>query len=137
MRADVVEILLVHHQAFELDDSRNIRQIADRTPCAIAHRIDSRLAHPGNRLTLDCHGGPWLQWQQAAHARRLLRRCGSICICALVARPLSWRPLSVGQAMQVQPADVAVGYRLAVGRKQWLVYRSLPSRATARCWAII
>ena len=42
-----------------------------------------------------------------------------------LARPLSWRPLSVGQAMQVQPADVAVGYRIAAGRKQWLVYRSL------------
>ena len=27
--------------------------------------------------------------------------------------------------MHVQPADVAVGYRVAVGRKQWLVYRSL------------
>ncbi len=76
-------------------------------------------------MTLDCHGGPWLQWQQAAHARRLFAPLWFDLDPRRWSRPLSWRPLSVGQAMQVQPADVAVGYRLAVGRKQWLVYRSL------------
>jgi hypothetical protein len=40
-------------------------------------------------------------------------------------RRLVWRPLSVGQAMQVQPADAAVGFRVAAGTRQWLLYRSL------------
>ena len=29
----------------------------------------------------------------------------------------------------LQPADVAVGYRVAIGRQQWLVYRSLAKPA--------
>lgn len=33
--------------------------------------------------------------------------------------------ISVGQAMQVQSADTAVGFRVAAGTQQWLVYRSL------------
>ncbi|MEX0714781.1 MAG: hypothetical protein WD278_20765 [Pirellulales bacterium] len=28
----------------------------------------------------------------------------------------------------VQPADPAVGYRVQVGRQQWLIYRSLAER---------
>ncbi len=42
-----------------------------------------------------------------------------------IARRLTWRQLTVGDAMHAQPADVAVGYRVAVGKQQWLVYRSL------------
>ena len=33
--------------------------------------------------------------------------------------------LTVAEAGQIQPADAAVGYRLALGKQQWLVYRSL------------
>lgn len=40
-------------------------------------------------------------------------------------KPLTWRPLTVGQSWAVQPADVAVGYRVAIGKRQWLIYRSL------------
>ena len=53
-----------------------------------------------------------------------LRRCGSTWIAA-APRRLTWRPLSVGQAMQVQTADTAVGFRVAVGRSNGCVYRSL------------
>jgi hypothetical protein len=38
---------------------------------------------------------------------------------------LTWRQLAVAESLTVQPADVAVGYRVAVGGKQWLIYRSL------------
>jgi hypothetical protein len=38
---------------------------------------------------------------------------------------LTWRQLTVAESLTVQPADAAVGYRVAVGGKQWLIYRSL------------
>ncbi|MEX0586547.1 MAG: hypothetical protein WD176_07885, partial [Pirellulales bacterium] len=37
----------------------------------------------------------------------------------------TWRPLTVAEHRRVQRADEAVGYRVQVGEKQWLVYRSL------------
>ena len=35
----------------------------------------------------------------------------------------------MAQSLEVQPPEVAVGYRVAVGRRQWLIYRSLAARA--------
>jgi hypothetical protein len=40
-------------------------------------------------------------------------------------KPLTWRQLTVAESMAVQPDDVAVGYRISAGGKQWLIYRSL------------
>jgi hypothetical protein len=40
-------------------------------------------------------------------------------------RPVTWRQLTVGESLEAVPRDVAVGYRVAVGKQQWLVYRSL------------
>ena len=40
-------------------------------------------------------------------------------------RPLTWRQLTVAADLEIQPPDVAVGYRVMVGRQQWLIYRSL------------
>lgn len=40
-------------------------------------------------------------------------------------RPFTWRQLTVAEQRQRCPADVAVGYRVQVGSKQWLIYRSL------------
>lgn len=36
-----------------------------------------------------------------------------------------WQPLTVAESWAVQPSDVAVGYRVAIGKRQWLFYRSL------------
>jgi len=44
-------------------------------------------------------------------------------------RPFTWRWLTVGENLQAVPGHVAVGYRVLVGRRQWLVYRSLAPRA--------
>jgi hypothetical protein len=44
-------------------------------------------------------------------------------------KPWTWRPLTVAQSLAIQPADSAVGYRVMIGREQWLVYRSLSPRA--------
>lgn len=40
-------------------------------------------------------------------------------------KPLTWRRLTVAEQRRIQPADRAVGYRVQIGRKQWLIYRSL------------
>ncbi len=37
----------------------------------------------------------------------------------------TWRQLTVGQKRNIVAADAAVGYRVQVGKSQWLVYRSL------------
>jgi len=44
-------------------------------------------------------------------------------------RRLTWRQLTVAEALEVQPDDVAVGYRVAIDQQQWLIYRSLTGRA--------
>ncbi|MDZ4658821.1 MAG: hypothetical protein SH868_14695 [Bythopirellula sp.] len=36
----------------------------------------------------------------------------------------TWRQLTVAQSLEIQPHDVAVGYRIQCGKNQWLVYRS-------------
>jgi hypothetical protein len=38
---------------------------------------------------------------------------------------LTWRQLTVAESLETQPADIAVGYRIATAGKQWLIYRSL------------
>jgi hypothetical protein len=40
-------------------------------------------------------------------------------------RETTWRQLTVGQDREILPRDVAAGYRVQVGKSQWLVYRSL------------
>lgn len=40
-------------------------------------------------------------------------------------RPVTWRRLTVAEDRETQTDDVAVGYRVQVGRQQWLFYRSL------------
>ncbi|MBN1589064.1 MAG: hypothetical protein JW888_06085 [Pirellulales bacterium] len=44
-------------------------------------------------------------------------------------RRRTWRQLTVAAERVIQPADVAVGYRVHSGRDQWLIYRSLAERA--------
>ena len=37
----------------------------------------------------------------------------------------TWRQLTVAEELNIQPADVARGYRIQIGKKQWLLYRSM------------
>ena len=37
----------------------------------------------------------------------------------------TWRQLTVGEDRRKVAEDLAVGYRAALGRRQWLIYRSL------------
>lgn len=45
------------------------------------------------------------------------------------ARRLTWRQLTIAESLEIQPADVAVGYRIQLGKEQWLIYRSLAQQA--------
>jgi hypothetical protein len=49
--------------------------------------------------------------------RRLVQQC-------------TWRQLTVAEDRKIQPRDVAVGYRVQIGREQWVVYRSLNGKAS-------
>lgn len=40
-------------------------------------------------------------------------------------RPFTWRQLAVAENLEVLADDAAVGYRAMVGKKQWLIYRTL------------
>jgi hypothetical protein len=43
-------------------------------------------------------------------------------------KPVTWRQLTVAENREVQPRDEVVGYRVEVGKSQWLIYRSLGPR---------
>jgi len=42
-----------------------------------------------------------------------------------MARPATWRQLTVAEDLKIVPPEVAVGYRVQAGGGQWLIYRSL------------
>jgi hypothetical protein len=44
-------------------------------------------------------------------------------------KPLTWRTLTVAEALAILPPETAVGYRVMIGKEQWLIYRSLSPRA--------
>lgn len=44
-------------------------------------------------------------------------------------KPCTWRQLTVAQSLEIQPHDIAVGYRAQCGKDQWLIYRSLAAKA--------
>jgi hypothetical protein len=44
-------------------------------------------------------------------------------------QPYTWRRLTVAQDLHVSPADAAVGYRVQLGKRQWLIYRTLAAAA--------
>ena len=45
-------------------------------------------------------------------------------------RECTWRRLTVGENLEVQPRDVAAGYRVQCGKEQWLVYRTLAPKSS-------
>jgi antitoxin (DNA-binding transcriptional repressor) of toxin-antitoxin stability system len=102
--------------------SRHGRPVARVMPLALPEwRLDPRMGE------LDCTDGA-LQLNQRTAARAVacplffdLRR-------KRVAKPCTWRQLTVAESLEIQPADVAVGYRVQCGKTQWAIYRSLGPR---------
>lgn len=70
-----------------------------------------------------------LELQMAARGRALFAPLWLDLSPRRMGRPLTWRHLTVAESLQIQPRDVAVGYRVQVSKEQWLVYRSLGPRA--------
>ncbi len=44
-------------------------------------------------------------------------------------KPFTWRQLTVAESLEVVPRDVAVAYRIQIGKDQWLIYRTLAEAA--------
>lgn len=63
--------------------------------------------------------------QTATHARALFAPLWIDLAPRRLTRAVTWRRLTVAEDRAIQPPDVAAGYRVAVGREQWLFYRSL------------
>lgn len=51
-------------------------------------------------------------------------------------RPCTWRQLTIGENLEIQPRDRAAGYRLQLGNENWVVYRSLTPRANRSLFGI-
>jgi len=69
-----------------------------------------------------------LELRQSARGRALLAPLWLDLKPRRMSRPLTWRQLTVAEHFAAQPPEVAAGYRVRVGKEQWLVYRALASR---------
>jgi hypothetical protein len=84
-------------------------------PERLPSRADGRLSSTGRMLEL----------QQSAEGQSLFAPMFFDLDQHRQNKPVTWRQLTVAEIWAKQPNDVAVGYRVAIGRRQWLVYRSL------------
>ena len=66
-----------------------------------------------------------LELRQAAEGRALFAPLFLALDRSRMTEPATWRQLTVAESWATQPKDAAVGYRVAIGRRQWLLYRSL------------
>ncbi|MDA1055603.1 MAG: hypothetical protein O3C40_34845 [Planctomycetota bacterium] len=66
-----------------------------------------------------------LRLRQKVRGRRLLAPLFIDLKPKRFSRQLTWRRLTVAQQLEILPADVAVGYRVQTGKRQWVIYRSL------------
>jgi len=99
------------------------RRLATVLPLALPEwRCDERVGE----LTATSEG---LELRQAAFGKRLFSPLFVDLDPRRLGRELTWRQLTVAQTLVAQPVDVAVGYRVAVGKRQWLIYRSLAPKA--------
>jgi hypothetical protein len=69
-----------------------------------------------------------MELRQAIEGRRLFAPLWFDLDPRRARRLRTWRQLTVAESQAAQAADVAVGYRVAVGSRQWLIYRSLAAK---------
>lgn len=85
-------------------------------------RIDRRVG------SLECNEGK-LSLRQATSAGRAMFAPLFIDLDPRrMTRPATWRQLTVAENREIQPIDETVGYRVEIGKEQWLIYRSLGPR---------
>jgi hypothetical protein len=70
-------------------------------------------------------GPSGLELTQAAHGECLFAPLFIDLDARRQRKEVTWRQLTVAYEREVTPSDVAVGYRVQVGKSQWLIYRSL------------
>jgi hypothetical protein len=99
------------------------RSLARVLPLALPEwRCDS----PSGELASDSGR---LQLSQSTPGRRMFAPLLFDLDAGRFRRRVTWRQLTVVESLRVQPPDVAVGYRVTVGREHWLIYRSLAGKA--------
>jgi hypothetical protein len=74
--------------------------------------------------SLDVSGGA-LELRQTVFGRRLFAPLWIDLAPRRAHEAVTWRQLTIAEQRQNQPRDVAVGYRVQFGRRQWVIYRSL------------
>jgi hypothetical protein len=95
------------------------RQIANVMPLALPEwRVDST----PDSLTLDDGN---LVLQQSMLSQRMYAPLFIDLDKQRQTKPLTWRQLTVAEHLEIQPKDVAVGYRIQSDRQHWMLYRSL------------
>ncbi len=98
------------------------RRLAAVLPLALpewrAERVDDDLARTDHGLRLAQH----------RVARRLYAPLFVDLKPSRFEKELTWRRLTIADRLEIQPEDVAAGYRIQVGNAQWLIYRSLAPR---------
>lgn len=99
----------------ELSDASTTLGAQSAEVPAASHLLIGPSAAPGSDLVLS----------QQAHGKSLYAPWFVDLAPSRQEQPATWRQLTVCAQRQVVPPDVAVGYRMQVDTRQWLVYRSL------------
>ena len=107
------------HEGFLTRGDRRVLVLPLALPEWRGRGHEGRLAETGRGLEL----------AQGTRGRSLLAPLFLDLRSPRVDRPFTWRQLTVAESLKIQPRDVAVGYRVMVGKRQWLIYRSLGSKA--------
>jgi len=128
---------LCHRQSLPLDeavrfdgeeDTRDAllsvdKPIARVMPLALPEwRIDPRVG------SLSSSGGQ-LQLEQQQQGRNIACPLFFDLQKRRVPKQSTWRQLTVAESLEIQPAEVAVGYRVQSAKRQWMIYRSLAAKA--------
>ncbi len=96
------------------------RRLARVLPLALPEwRCDHRVG------TFEVHGHELQLRQRADRALGLYAPLFIELAVARMSREITWRQLTVAEAMKPVTSDIASGYRVQVGRKHWLAYRSI------------
>ena len=84
---------------------------------------------PDHRVGMLAGSDGCLQLHQQAQARRLYAPIWFDLDPRRMGKPITWRQLTVAEQLERVSEEQAVGYRVQVGKKHWLVYRTLSPRA--------
>ena len=77
--------------------------------------------HPGDLKPI----AEGLELRQATEGQRLFAPLFIDLDRSRFRRRMTWRRITVAESLAPVPSDVAVGFRIAIGDQQWLIYRSL------------